>query len=268
MTARVRSVFAGLTLGLLPLSGVQAEPDARLDAVIDALTPTIAVEAIGDITDPGRKLLALRSYLRAGDGIRDRWSWTEAEISAFQGSPAQAALLAEVEAIKAHFAAQNPGFAIYSNTRVRSLDVQIAHWNENASVGVAAEEIVSAFDAEVLSASDGDVEADRAARWLKRFRNTARAHLAAPGLTRHGRAHAIDFQISREDGTLHARADSDRIETVWRAEGWDAALAGSVAAAGPSFTGPLTNPNEPWHYDYEPTEDAEAEIGPTGADDR
>ena len=234
-----------------------ANPDARMEALIADLTPTVAEGAIRDIEEPARKLLALRSYLRAGKGLSDRWSWTEEEIAAFQGSPEQAALLEEIDRIKTHFADQNPGYELYTNTRVRSLDVQIEHWNQNESVGTAAQEVLAALQAEFLSAEDEPLDRDKLSHWLRGFRNTKRAHLAAPGLTRHGRAHAIDFQIMK-DGSIYAGADSDKIETVWRAEGWDEALKASITAAGPSFTGPLTSPDEPWHYDYDPLQEPDA----------
>jgi hypothetical protein len=41
-------------------------------------------------------------------------------------------------------------------------------------------------------------------------------------------------------------------ETTDREGGWDQKLKASVEAAGPSFTGPMTNPDKPWHYDYAP----------------
>jgi len=230
-----------------------------MDALIADLTPAIAKGAIRDIKEPARKLLALRSYLRAGKGLSDRWSWTEEEIAAFEGSPEQAALLEEIDRIKAHFAERNPGYELYTNTRVRSLDVQIDHWNKNESVGLAAKEMLEALKAEFLSVEDDPLDRDQLTHWLRGFRNTERAHLAAPGLTRHGRAHAIDFQIIK-DGSIYAGADSDKIETVWRAEGWDEALKTSISAAGPSFIGPLTSPDEPWHYDYQPAQEPDATI--------
>ena len=71
----------------------------------------------------------------------------------------------------------------------------------------------------------------------------------------HGRAHAIDFQILR-DGKIIGGADNTKIETFWRAEKWDQKLKASIDAAGPSFNGPLTSPDEPWHYNYEPPDAA------------
>ncbi len=213
-----------------------------------ALAPPPSEEALAKIADPGRKLLALRSYLRAGSGLAERWSWSDAEIKAFEGSPQQTALLAAIEAVKAHFREANPGFEIYVHGTIRSLDEQIAKWNGNESVGAAAAEIFAAFAA---AFPDGEGDAKKQSLWLRGFQSSKRANLAAPGLTLHGRASAIDFQVMK-DGKIHAGANGKEVESVWRAEGWDVKLKASMDAAGPSFKGPLTNPDEPWHYDYAP----------------
>jgi hypothetical protein len=55
-----------------------------------------------------------------------------------------------------------------------------------------------------------------------------------------------------KDGVIIAGADTAKIETVWRAEKWDEKLKDSIDAASPSFHGPLTSPDEPWHYDFKP----------------
>ena len=253
--------LAGISLALAMLSlllvgpvGARAADDAvSLDAVLARIAPPPSSEALERIPDPGRKLLALRSYVRDGPGIADRWSWTKAEIEAFEGSPGQRALLAEIAAVDEAFKAANPGYALYVHGTVRSLDDQLASWNKNASVGAGAEEILTAYKA--AFGDDGlepdKIDTETLADWLRSFRPAQRANLAAPGLTRHGRAGAIDFQVTR-DGGIYAGADSQQVEAVWRAEGWDEKLKASIEAAGPSFTGPLTNPDEPWHYDYAP----------------
>jgi hypothetical protein len=233
-----------------PVRAVEGEP---LDALIAALAPEPANEALSAIEDPGRKLLALRSYIRAGSKLAERWSWTDAEIKAFEGSPQQQALLDAVAAVSAHFAEANPGHAIYANTKVRSLDVQIRNWNSNESVGAAAAEILDAwrqaFGADAAAYPSLPPEKVRA--WLSGFTSTKRAGLAAPGLTEHGQALAIDFQVMK-DGAIIAGADMKLIETVWRAQGWDVKLKESMTAAGPAFSGPLVSPDEPWHYRYDP----------------
>lgn len=238
---------------------VMAPPAARadqpdsLDAVLTKLAPPPSGEALAQIPDLGRKLLALRSYVRYGAKITERWSWTDAQIAAFKGSPEQKALQAEIEAVNEHFKTQNPGFEIYVHSTVRSLDEQISKWNGNDSVGQAADELLAAWREKFGTGDEGAKVAEpKAVRtWLSGYRPSKRANLAAPGLTLHGRAHAIDFQVMK-DGRIHAGANSREIESVWRAEGWDEKLKTSIAAAGPSFSGPLTNPDEPWHYSYTP----------------
>lgn len=254
--------LAGISFALALLSVLVVGPakaattgdPVTLDSVLATIAPPPSSEALEQIPDPGRKLLALRSYVRDGPKIADRWSWTAEEIEAFEGSPEQRALLAEIEAVDEDFTAANPGYALYVHGTVRSLDDQLASWNRNASVGSGAAEILAAYTA--AFGDDGlepdNIDPDTLADWLRGFVPAQRANLAAPGLTRHGRAGAIDFQVMK-DGSIHAGADSKEVETVWRAEGWDEKLKASIEAAGPSFTGPLTNPDEPWHYDYAPT---------------
>lgn len=248
----LRLLAASLALALAPMASLSAEPSADLAELAVGLAPPVSKPAIKQIDDLGRRLLALRSYLRSSSNLADRWSWTEQEIEEFQGSPEQLALLNEVAAIKAHFSRENPGYEIYANTKVRSLDVQIARWNESVSVGSAASELLSDLKAHFSNLGTRDKLSGETLRtWLVRYAPDTRPSLAAPGLTRHGQAHAIDFQVMRE-GKLIAEAAMQQIEPIWIADGWAEKLAESVNAAGPSFSGPLESPNEPWHYDYLP----------------
>lgn len=247
-------MFATLAVVVVGLADrAFAEGSASLDAVLVRLAPPPSDQALVQIPDPGRKLLALRSYVRYGAKIADRWSWTEEQIKAFQGSPQQQSLLAAVAAVNEHFKTANPGYEIYVHGTVRSLDDQLASWNKNESVGVGAEEILAAY--KIAFGEDGlepqKVDIKKLEAWLRSFMPSKRANLAVPGLTLHGRASAIDFQVMK-DGRIHAGANSKDVESIWRAEGWDQKLKASMEAAGPSFSGPMTNPDEPWHYDYVP----------------
>jgi hypothetical protein len=245
------AILALLVVG--PLGKAFAEDPVSLDAVLADLAPPPSGDALTQIPDPGRKLLALRSYVRYGARIADRWSWTEERIKAFEGSPEQRALLAEIAAVNEHFMAANPGYELYVHGTVRSLDEQLFSWNRNDSVGTAAEEALAAYKA--AFGEDGlepeKIDVARLGAWLRDFTPSKRANVAAPGLSLHGRASAIDFQVMK-DGRIYAGANSDQVESVWRAEGWDQKLKASMEVAGPSFSGPLTNPDEPWHYDYAP----------------
>ncbi len=223
---------------------------AALDDMLVKLAPPPSGEALVQIPDLGRRLLALRSYVRYGDRIGERWSWTDAQIEAFKSSPERQALLAEIAAVNAHFKAANPGYEIYVHGTVRSLDEQISKWNANASVGQVAEQLLAAWTEKFGDSPDpAKLSPKDVSAWLRGYTATRRANLAAPGLTLHGRASAIDFQVMK-DGAIHAGANSKEVDSVWRAEGWDVRLKASMTAAGPSFAGPLTNPDEPWHYNY------------------
>jgi hypothetical protein len=243
-----------LALLVVGLAGKAVAEDAvSLDAALAKLAPLPSGEALKQIPDPGRKLLALRSYLRYGAKIADRWSWTREQIKAFEESPERQALLAEIAAVKKHFRAANPGYEIYIHGTVRSLEEQIASWNKNDSVKTGSEEILAAYKASFGEdrLEPAKIDVRRLDAWLRNFEPSKRANLAAPGLTPHGRASAIDFQVMK-DGRIHAGADSKQVESIWRAEGWDQKLKASMKAVGAPFSGPLTNPDEPWHYDYAP----------------
>src|SRR5262249_50405369 len=193
--------LAMLALLVVGLAGKSVAEDAvSLDAVLAKLAPAPSGEALTQIPEPGRKLLALRSYVRYGAKIADRWSWTKEQIKAFEGSPEQQALLAEIAAVSKHFRAANPGYEIYVHGTVRSLDEQLASWNKNDSVREGAEEILAAHKA--AFGEDGlkpaKIDIKRLAAWLRDFKPSKRANLAAPGLTLHGRASAIDFQVMKD----------------------------------------------------------------------
>jgi hypothetical protein len=187
--------------------------------------------------------LALRSYLRAGD-VASRWSWTNAEIADYEKSPAHEETMAALSWAQARFTERNPGFSLYVNTRVRSLDTQIERWNSNASVDVAA----AALATEVSDACAEDPA--RFVAWLKAWRPDPPPNLAAPGLSAHGQGRAFDFQVMQGE-VLVAGTDSRRIDADWVESGWAQRLA-DVMAESPAFKGPLVSPREPWHYAYEP----------------
>ena len=261
---RLRQVILGSML-ISMADGVSALDDAILQTALVKLMPEQAAKALQQIDNPGRKLLAARSYLRSRANLEKRWSWSESQIAAFEGSSAEKALLADIARIDAHFKTANPGYGLYSNTKVRSLDKQITAWNENASVGTAASHLMTALTADSkIEVDAGNTQLSQQLKaWLLAFTPKPSPNLAAPGLSAHGQMHAIDFQILH-NGTVIAPADSAKVATVWRAQGWDAKLNASIKAAGPAFKGPLTSPDEPWHYSYSPEhkETGHVEISP------
>ena len=73
--------------------------------------------------------------------------------------------------------------------------------------------------------------------------------LAAPGLSLHGQARAIDFQIMK-NGQIVAGTEVSAVGAIWAKHGWGRKLQDAVQ--GTAFKGPLLSPNEPWHYEYQP----------------
>ena len=90
---------------------------------------------------------------------------------------------------------------------------------------------------------------ERFERILKEMRPSPPSPLAAPGLSMHGQSRAIDFQIMKS-GRIVAATEVGAVAREWDAAGWTRRLKQAVFAASPRFKGPLTAPDEPWHYEY------------------
>lgn len=249
--------IVGLTLCLGVASAwssqsIEARVDAYTNAAAALLEPPV-VTTLGRIEGTPLRLLAMRSYLRGGSNVTERWSWSQAQIEAFAKTAEYRRVLAEVREVKERFEANNPGYTLYANTEVRSLDVQIERWNENHSVARVASAIHGAAIKELTkSAYAGEPDAQsvqRFAHFLRSWRPPRAAPLAAPGLSKHGQLRAIDFAILK-DGKLVAPTSLAAAEPIWEKQGWSAKL--KEATAQTNFKGPLQSPHEPWHYEYDP----------------
>jgi hypothetical protein len=228
----------------------------KFDAYMRAAAADLAPEqreALGRIPEEARRLLALRGYLRSGGDAMTRWAWSRERIEAYEKSPEYAAALAEVDKVGREFESANPGYTLRVNTKVRSLDEQLAKWNETESIKRAGEELLARAREEVAGASYGD---DAKASDVRRFENFLRGAstratptLAVPGLSPHGQARAFDFQVMRGAQLV---AGTSGVEEGWDKAGWTLKLQEAVGRAGAKFTGPLASPREPWHYDYRP----------------
>lgn len=236
-----------------PSLALSASVDEYLLAVTHDLPP-VAKEAVQRIGDPPRQLLAVRGYLRAGQQLSSRWSWSAAEIHDYEASDEYRDLLAEIAAVRARFEAQNPGYSLYANTAARSLDLQLQRWNSNSAVGVIAGRLQEAAQRELSGDAypthPGARATVRFATFLREWRPTpAAAPLAVPGLSLHGRSRAIDFQIV-QNGRIIAPTEVAKVHSVWEGQGWASKLAAGMRDT--RFVGPLQSPNEPWHYEYAP----------------
>ena len=249
-TFRLIGMLAALAFAM-PAIGAD-DLAAYLAAVSSKLDPR-AAEALVRLDGTGRQLLAARSYLRSGESLSERWSWSQQQIDDYQGSPAQAQLDAEITRVRLEFELENPGFTLFVNPGVRSLDVQIEHWNSNASVAEAAEELLLAANAFLVSGTIAEantpVGRDAFANFLLAHTPLPAPTIAAPGLSPHGQMRAVDFHIETAGQTV-AGPDTQTIESVWLAEGWRNKLSAAVIASGAEFVGPLEKPDEPWHYSY------------------
>jgi hypothetical protein len=259
MRVRVRQrcwdqLFAALALA----PAVCAADDAasllhRCVATVSDQVDPRAVEALSRLDGVGRQLLALRSYLRGSAYLAERWSWTSDQIASFEGSPAQRELQQEIERVQAAFARDNPGYELYVNPQVRSLDAQIDHWNTNPSVAAAATGLAEAVDTP-LAGDDlqrhepGKATGDCGA-FLKGYAPDPTPTIAAPGLSPHGQMRAVDFQV-QTGSRIVAGTEIGTIDTDWDAAGWTSRLNAAVREASTKFVGPLSTPREPWHYTY------------------
>jgi hypothetical protein len=210
-------------------------------------------EALRRIGDPARRLLAARGYLRADDRLRSRWSWSAAQIDAHRASDEYRRMLADVDAVKARFEAQNPGYTLYANTAVRSLDVQLERWSENRAIGALAKELqraaASHLREERYPSKPGSADLTRFESFVREWQPSQAAPLAAPGLSLHGQSRALDFQVHRH-GKIVAGPEVAAVEAVWNKHGWSHKLQRALGPQRRNFVGPLQAPNEPWHYEY------------------
>jgi hypothetical protein len=224
--------------------------DRCIAASASALPDYVGV-TVWRIEGTDRQLLALRSYLRNRDTLAERWSWSDEQIASYQRSAEYRAMQGNLAKITARFEELNPGYTLYVNSQVRSLDTQIQRWNENDSVGAAARSLEKAARKELAENSCRETADQKLVQFLKGWVPNRAPMLAAPGLSKHGRARAFDFQIKRGEKIV-AGTESSQSISAWDHKGWTRKLRDAVSAAGDKLSGPLQMPYEPWHYEYEP----------------
>ncbi|MCX7055059.1 MAG: hypothetical protein NTU56_12785 [Proteobacteria bacterium] len=237
------AAYADQSAGTASLETLAATIAAKTDARVDELLPRI--------DGVGGRLLALRSYLRSGDHLSERWSWTQEQIAGYEGSVEQQELNAEVQRVREAFEQLNPGYELFVNPQVRSLDIQLASWNRNESVAAASARLVQDAIAHLGTASGDAVRADMLEAFLRSYAPEPVPTVAAPGLSPHGQMRAIDFQVHR-GAEIVAGPDTQTIGSTWEQGGWAARLDTAVREASQKFIGPLVSPREPWHYTYTP----------------
>ena len=84
-TFTILSALAAASIMLPRSAHAGDEADAVVARYIEALSakqdPRVA-DALSRIGGPGRRLLALRTYVRGRANLADRWSWTSEQIAA------------------------------------------------------------------------------------------------------------------------------------------------------------------------------------------
>jgi len=212
-----------------------------------------AADALTRIAGLGPQVLAARSYVRNRATLLARWSWSQDEIARYAGSPLQAALDAEVARVRAAFEAANPGYTLWVNPEVRSLELQVERWNENATVAAAGaallEQLRPAVSVHGFPRPGTPQARERFEALLSGSVPDPLPTVAAPGLSAHGRMQAVDFQVEQGDTTVAGTSQQD-VAAVWLGQGWRDRLLEAVEASSQCFKGPLQVPEEPWHYEY------------------
>jgi len=253
---RLLAQVAQVALLFAAAVAVQAAPHhsvAQLQDWVDEASAGLdvhAMEALAQIEGADRRLLAVRAYLRAGDALPQRWSWSAQRLADYASTPEGRAANADIDAVVATFAAANPGFALEVNRQPRSLELQLSHWNQNASVKAVAASLIESLE-EHFNGSEGNPTAGQLRAALIAWAPAVAATLAAPGLSAHGQGRAFDFQVLHE-GRVIAGLDAAGARRQWDAAGWTQKLHQAMTAARGRFTGPLQSPYEPWHYAYNP----------------
>ena len=259
---RLTALVIALAAAAVPASLAAGEPAADSVAMLARFIEDVAgrqdprvADALARIDGTGRRLLALRSYLRSRDHLGERWSWSQEQIAAYEGSPEHRELQLEIERVQEAFTGENPGFELWVNPQVRSLDVQLESWNSNESVTAAAANLSAAAREFVDSPTFRAMDTERARQALESFLAAHRPEptptVAAPGLSPHGQMRAIDFQVHQGDRIV-AGPTTATMTADWDAAGWAARLDAAVRAASNRFVGPLASPREPWHYTFSP----------------
>jgi hypothetical protein len=255
--AFITSLMIALTLArTVPAQDAAASAEVTHQHWLDRASAGVdpqAVAALHRIRSADRQLLALRSYLLAGASLSARWSWLQEKLTAYPSSAEGKAAAADLDSVIATFARANPGYELQVNRQPRSLEVQLARWNENASVAIVAAALVTALDrrfADSRSPTTAQLQ-DALVQWTP----DTSAALAAPGLSAHGQGRALDFSVTH-NGRIVAGIEAASARAQWDAAGWTAKLHAAVVASGKPFVGPLQLPYEPWHYAYTPQHQA------------
>lgn len=236
-----------------------ATPEEKLKAYADAVEQGFEPQIRGALTGMpslDRRVLAIRGYLRfasMGRGsISDNWAWSNRDMEEFKKTVEFTRMKAAVADVTATFAAQNAGFTLSVDpNKVRTLESQVALWNQNATVQRLGLELRTKLFRGMGSLPDTPDDTSLATfkRLLVEINLSGTPSNATPGLSQHGQAKAFDFVVLKGRDVIAGTVTST-LQEKWDDAGWTAKLKKAVRDAGDNFVGPLPAPYEPWHYVY------------------
>jgi len=205
-------------------------------------------EALRMIGKPALQLLALRRYLRKTRGLDGQWVWSHEQIKSYEASPQFTRARQEIEKVRKQFENLNPGYSL-GVSPIRDLNRQVALWNGNQTVHMAADDLMRKCLQEIDNYPDArdKNDSDRFCAFLTSSPVHPEPTSAAPGLSDHGQMHAIDFVVMKG----HLKIADTKTATIgiqWDAPGWTQKLNDAVTLSKSLFQGPLQHPREPWHY--------------------
>lgn len=208
--------------------------------------------ALTKIDGAPRRLLALKYYLdrRSVKGI---WAWTAGEMTKYRKSVEFRIANAEVDKVISLFQRTYPGYQLRASKLARSLEEQVGLWNKTQTVNTSStnlmKQVVNTFSRDSYPDTATKQSLGRFQKFLRNQKAKPVPTVAVPGLSHHGQLRAYDFIIWQGDKIV-AGTSAGSIRREWGGAGWGEKLRQVVYRASSSFEGPLTSPNEPWHFTY------------------
>lgn len=246
----------GADFTVTPVSCVVPDQAKKTQAYIDATAHRLDIRmknAIKGIDDIGKRLLALKYYLKRQGSIRRSWTWTRAEAMRYKKSKDYTRSIAELMVLRKTFEEMNPGYSVRANTDIRGVGDQVDLWNETSSVEASSDALLEKTVRELSDSTWPDTP-NRSS--LKRFRSfLAKANIpmvptvAVPGFSQHGQLRAFDIVIV-SGRQIVAGTDAGSVRSVWDQAGWTKRLQEAIDSSKVHFSGPLRSPYEPWHYEF------------------
>jgi hypothetical protein len=256
---------------------------------------TQAAATLKVITDLDRRMAAFWNYVRypknKGRSIAEAWAWDKEQIAAYEKSPERRAAGVAIAAVKQLFAddpkikaigeADSAVYTLWGEPDPRPLETQLNNWQRSDADSVKEygrvirEHLVKEMSVCGLAPVNNGIIWDMNVEQLMKFGQFIEKYadsssmgakspvFATPGLSDHGRSRAVDFKVIKHGQgkpEVYLGANSKQADR-WRSEGCAGALTRAVNTLNQRngrtvFKGPLSSPDEPWHWVYQPAPEA------------